>query len=237
MLSRQSGASYLRRLIPFIAVLVVLLGVAWVFPIGAWLVSFLAWVQANPGISWVVFIIAYIAACVLLVPGSLLTLGAGFVFGLPVGVAIVSVSSTLGASAAFLIGRYFVRDWVEGRLSSMPKFAALDRAIGERGALIVLLTRLSPVFPFNLLNYGLGVTRVKFLHYVGASWLGMLPATGLYVYLGSVGQSLTALFAGELETNLLTQVMFFAGLAATLLLTILITRFANRALNEELGAS
>ena len=227
----------MKRLIPFIAVLVILLGLAWVFPVGAWLISFLAWVQANPGTSWLVFIAAYVAACVLLVPGSLLTLGAGFVFGLPVGVVIVSVSSTLGASAAFLIGRYFVRDWVEGRLSSMPRFAALDRAIGERGALIVLLTRLSPVFPFNLLNYGLGVTRVKFLHYVGASWLGMLPATGLYVDLGSVGQSLTALFAGNLETSPLTQVMFFAGLAATLLLTILITRFANRALNEELGAS
>lgn len=226
----------MKRLIPFIAVFVALLGLAWALPIGDWLISFLAWVQANPGTSWMVFIAAYVVACVLLVPGSLLTLGAGFVFGLPVGIVIVSVSSTLGASAAFLIGRYLVRDWVEGRLSSMPRFAALDRAIGERGALIVLLTRLSPVFPFNLLNYGLGVTRVKFLHYVVASWLGMLPATGLYVYLGSVGQSLTALFAGELETRSLTQAMFFAGLAATLLLTILITRFANRALNEELGA-
>ena len=226
----------MRRLIPFLAVLLVLLGLVLLFPVGDWLVTFLAWIQANPGISWLAFIVAYVAACVLLVPGSLLTLGAGFVFGLPVGVAIVSLASTLGASAAFLIGRYFVRAWVESRLVSMPRFAALDRAIGERGALIVLLTRLSPVFPFNLLNYGLGVTRVKFLHYVGASWLGMLPATALYVYLGSVGQSLAALFAGELETSPLTQVMFFAGLAATLLLTILITRFANRALNEELGA-
>ena len=227
----------MKRLIPFVVVLVGLLSLVLLFPVGEWLVSFLGWVQANPGISWLVFIVVYIAACVLLVPGSLLTLGAGFVFGLPVGIIIVSISSTLGASAAFLIGRYFVREWVEGRLSSMPRFAALDRAIGERGALIVLMTRLSPIFPFNLLNYGLGVTRVKFLHYVGASWLGMLPATALYVYLGSVGQSLAALFAGELETNPLTQVMFFAGLAATLLLTILITRFANRALNEELGAS
>lgn len=226
----------MRRLIPFLAVLLVLLGLVLLFPVGDWLVTFLAWIQANPGISWLAFIVAYVAACVLLVPGSLLTLGAGFVFGLPVGVAIVSLASTLGASAAFLIGRYFVRAWVESRLVSMPRFAALDRAIGDRGALIVLLTRLSPVFPFNLLNYGLGVTRVKFLHYVGASWLGMLPATALYVYLGSVGQSLAALFAGELETSPLTQVMFFAGLVATLLLTILITRFANRALNEELGA-
>lgn len=224
----------MNRLLLFAAVILVLLVVAFLFPVGTWVLSFLGWVQANPGISWFVFIVAYVLACVLLVPGSLLTLGAGFVFGLPVGLAIVSLSSTLGASAAFLVGRYFVRDWVEKKLTAYPRFSALDRAVGERGALIVLLTRLSPVFPFNLLNYGLGITRVKFWHYVGASWLGMLPGTALYVYLGSAGQSLTALFAGELEISVLTQVMFAAGLAATLMLTVIITRFANQALNAQL---
>ena len=224
----------MNRLLLFAAAILVLLVVAFLFPVGTWVLSFLGWVQANPGISWLVFIVAYVLACVLLVPGSLLTLGAGFVFGLPVGLAIVSLSSTLGASAAFLVGRYFVRDWVEKKLAAYPRFSALDRAVGERGALIVLLTRLSPVFPFNLLNYGLGITRVKFWHYVAASWLGMLPGTALYVYLGSAGQSLTALFAGELETSVLTQVMFAAGLAATLLLTVIITRFANQALNAQL---
>lgn len=224
----------MNRLVVFVLTLLVLLGVAVVFPVADWVLGFLGWVQANPGVSWGVFILAYIAACVLLVPGSLLTLGAGFVFGLPVGLVIVSLSSTLGASAAFLVGRYFVREWVERKLAAYPRFAALDRAVGDRGALIVLLTRLSPVFPFNLLNYGLGITRVKFWHYVGASWLGMLPGTALYVYLGSAGQSLAALFAGELETTLLTQVMFGAGLLATLLLTIIITRFANKALNAQL---
>ncbi len=229
-----AGAETLNRLVFFGVAVAVLLGLIFVFPVGDWVLTFLGWVQSNQGTSWLVFIAAYVLACVLLVPGSLLTLGAGFVFGLPAGLAIVSLSSTLGASAAFLTGRYFVRDWVENKLSAYPRFAALDRAVGERGALIVLLTRLSPVFPFNLLNYGLGITRVKFWHYVGASWLGMLPGTALYVYLGSAGQSLTALFAGELETSVLTQVMFAAGLGATLLLTILITRFANQALNAQL---
>lgn len=224
----------MNRLVVFGLVLVALLVVVFLFPVGEWVLAFLGWVQANPGTSWLVFIVAYVLACVLLVPGSLLTLGAGFVFGLPVGLAIVSLSSTLGASAAFLTGRYFVREWVEHKLAAYPRFAALDRAVGDRGALIVLLTRLSPVFPFNLLNYGLGITRVKFWHFVGASWLGMLPGTALYVYLGSAGQSLTALFAGELETSGLTQIMFGAGLAATLLLTVIITRFANQALNAQL---
>ena len=224
-------------MIPFVVAIALLGAAAFVLPVGDWVLQFLAWVQANPGISWAVFIVAYVLACVLLVPGSLLTLGAGFVFGLPAGLAIVSLASTLGATAAFLVGRYFVRAWVERKLGAYPRFSALDRAVGERGALIVLLTRLSPVFPFNLLNYGLGITRVKLHHYVAASWLGMLPGTALYVYLGSAGQSLATLFAGELESTVLTRVLFGAGLLATLVLTVVITRFANRALGDQLDSA
>ena len=218
----------------FVGILVVLVAAVTVFPVAEWLTSLLEWIQANPGISWLVFMVVYILAAVLLVPGSILTLAAGFVFGLGTGLVLVSVSSTIGACLAFLIGRFFVRDWVESKLSAMPRFGALDRAVGDKGALIVMLTRLSPIFPFNLLNYAMGLTRVKFWHYAGASWLGMLPGTALYVYLGSVGQDLTALFASELPTSDLTQYLFYAGLAATLVLTVIITRIATNALNQQL---
>jgi uncharacterized membrane protein YdjX (TVP38/TMEM64 family) len=224
----------MQRVWIFGGIIAVLVLAVTLLPVVDWLQAFLAWVQANPGISWIVFILVYVAATVFMLPGSVLTLGAGFLFGLTAGFFVVSAASTLGAACAFLVGRFFVRDWVESKLGDMPRFNALDRAVGERGWLIVGLTRLSPIFPFNLLNYALGVTRVPFWQYVLASWIGMMPGTVLYVYLGSVGQNLTALFSGELPGSEYTQILFYGGLAATLLLTIVITRIATRALNQQL---
>ena len=134
----------------------------------------------------VLFVLLYVAATVLFLPGSILTLGAGVVFGLARGAVIVSISATLGATAAFLVGRYLARDWVAGKIEGHPKFKAIDEAVAREGWKIVGLTRLSPVFPFNLLNYAFGLTRVSLSHYVIASWIGMMPGTVMYVYLGSV---------------------------------------------------
>ena len=142
-----------------------------------------------------IFAAFYIAAVVLLLPGSLLTLSAGFLFGLGSGFIICSISSVLGATLAFLLGRFLARDWVAAKLLEMPRFAALDRAIGKRSAIIVLLTRLSPIFPFNLLNYALGLTGVSLRTYVLASWVGMMPGTLLYVYLGSIAKDLGSIQA------------------------------------------
>ena len=125
---------------------------AFTLPIVDWLAAFFAWVQANPAIAWAVFIVFYVGAVVLMLPGSILTLAAGYLFGLGYGFVIVSFASTVGATCAFLVGRFFARAWVAGKLSAMPRFSALDRAVGARGALVVLLTRLSPAFPFTLLN-------------------------------------------------------------------------------------
>jgi uncharacterized membrane protein YdjX (TVP38/TMEM64 family) len=224
----------LARPVLFAIAVAALLLLLWLVPIGEWLTAFLGWIDANRTISWLVFILAYAAFVVLLVPGSLMTLGAGFLFGLPFGFAVVSAASTLGAALAFLVGRYFLRGWVEQRLDNVPRFAALDRAIGERGWLIVLLTRLSPVFPFNLLNYALGLTGVRFTSYVVASWIGMMPGTLLYVYLGSVGQDLASLLAGDLPSSDATGWLFYGGLVATVVLTVMVTRIATRALNAQL---
>ena len=127
-------------------------------PVADALLLLFNWVDENRSISWLVFIIFYVMATVLVLPGSLLTLAAGFLFGLGYGFAIVSLASTLGATCAFLVGRFLARDWVAAKLQSQPRFSALDAAVGEQGAVVVLLTRLSPIFPFSLLNYGLGLT-------------------------------------------------------------------------------
>jgi len=188
-------------------------------------------------IAWAVFIVFYVGAVVLMLPGSLLTLGAGYLFGLGYGFAIVSFASTVGATCAFLVGRFFARQWVASKLSAMPRFSALDRAVGARGALVVLLTRLSPAFPFTLLNYALGLTQVPLKTYLLVSWLGMMPGTLLYVYLGSIAQNLTAVFSGELAESPVGNTLLYLGLAATLALTVLITRFASGALDQHLDTS
>ena len=218
-------------------VLVGLVIAAFTLPIVDWLAAFFAWVQANPAIAWAVFIVFYVSAVVLMLPGSILTLGAGYLFGLGYGFVIVSFASTVGATCAFLVGRFFAREWVAGKLSAMPRFSALDRAVGTRGALDVLLTRLSPAFPFTLLNYALGLTQVPLKTYVLVSWLGMMPGTLLYVYLGSIAQNVTAVFSGELAASPVGNTLLYVGLAATLALTVLITRFASGALDEHLDTS
>lgn len=223
------------RVVIFVVVVIALLTAAATLPIVDWVRWLLTWVEENRAVSWAVFIVVYIVATVFLVPGSLLTLGAGFVFGLPIGFVIVSFASVAGASCAFLVGRFFVRGWVEDKLVNMPRFNALDRAVGEKGWLIVLLTRLSPAFPFNLLNYALGITQVRFTHYVLASWLGMIPGTVLYVYFGSVALNIAELFSGNLPESDASVWLFYGGLTATLVLTVVVTRFATRALNAELS--
>ncbi len=184
-----------------------------------------------------IFIALYIAACLFLVPGALLTLGAGAVYGLAKGTAIVSVSATLGAVCAFLAGRTLARGWVEKKIAAYPKFAAIDDAVAREGWKIVGLTRLSPVFPFNLLNYAYGVTKVSLRDYFFASWIGMLPGTVLYVYLGSLAGDLAAVGAasGASGAGALQWTLRGAGLAATVAVTVLITRIAKSALDQKVS--
>jgi uncharacterized membrane protein YdjX (TVP38/TMEM64 family) len=175
---------------------------------------------------------AYAAATVLFVPGSALTLGAGFLFGVLVGTIVVSVGSVLGACGAFLVGRTVARGWVARKVAGNPKFAAIDEAVGRQGFRIVLLTRLSPIFPFNMLNYAYGLTKVPFWKYALASWIGMLPGTVMYVYLGSGLRSLAAAAAGETEGGMAERIFFWVGLAVAILVALVVTRIARRALKR-----
>lgn len=185
---------------------------------------------------------SYVVACVALVPGSLLTLGAGFLaaliwpesftLALLFGTAAVSVGSVAGATAAFLLGRNLARDWIAGRFAGDRRFAALDNAIGRNGFKMVFLIRLSPAFPFNLLNYALGLTRVSLRDYVLASWLGMLPGTVMYVYLGTGLSSLAAAATGQTGDGPGRYLLPAVGLAATVALVMFVTRIARAALRE-----
>lgn len=196
------------------------------------LVRALEWIEGLGVIGLGVFVLAYILASVFLVPASLLTLGAGFVYGLWKGFLLVSVSSVLGATAAFLVGRYLARDWVNAKVESNERFAAIDGAVAREGWKIVGLTRLSPVFPFNLLNYMFGVTKVPLAHYVAASWIGMIPGTVMYVYLGSTAGSLATLGATEGGRTPAQWALLVVGLVVTVFVTVFVTRLAKNALSE-----
>jgi uncharacterized membrane protein YdjX (TVP38/TMEM64 family) len=200
------------------------------FHVQDWLKSALDWIGRLGPWGLVIFVGLYVVATVLFVPGSVLTLGAGAVFGVALGSVCVSISATLGATAAFLVGRYLARDAIARKIEKNGKFAAIDRAVADEGWKIVLLTRLSPVFPFTLLNYAFGLTRVKLSHYVLASWLGMIPGTVMYVYLGS----LVNLGAGRRQRTTGEWVLYGAGLLATVTVTVFVTRLARRALAKRI---
>jgi len=203
-----------------------------VLPVKDYLAGFLDRIESVGPWGPVLLAAAYTVACVLFVPGSILTLGAGFLFGVVWGTIAVSVGSVLGATAAFLVGRTLARGWIEGRIASYPRFQAIDRAVGEQGFRIVLLVRLSPVFPFNLLNYAFGLTKVRLWQYVLASWIGMLPGTVMYVYLGSALKSLADVAAGSPEGGTPQTIFFVVGLVMTIVATVVVTRVARRALDE-----
>lgn len=189
---------------------------------------FVAWVDGLGALAPIVFVLGYAAAVVGFVPGSILTLAAGLIFGLGSGTAYVFVAAVIGSSLAFWVARSLARQRVERWIADDARFVAIDRAVAHEGRRIVFLLRLSPLFPFNLLNYALGLTRVRFGDYLLAS-LGMLPATFLYVYLGRVAGNLAAVSEGR---AVLPGWAFWLGLGITLVVTVWITRLARRALQD-----
>jgi uncharacterized membrane protein YdjX (TVP38/TMEM64 family) len=191
----------------------------------------LGWISSLGAMAPVAFISVYIIACVLLVPGSVITLGAGALFGVVRGSIYVAVGATLGATAAFLIGRYLAREWVGRKLTGNNTFDAIDTAVGREGWKIVGLTRLSPVFPFNLLNYAYGLTAVSLRDYVIATGLGILPGTVFYVYIGSLAGSLAGAGAAKTPQTTARWVLNLAGLAATAAVVLSTARIARRALH------
>lgn len=230
---RGAGRTLLRT-VAAVAVLVavVLLGRT----AGAQLPAFVAWVESLGPWAPAVFIGGYALATVALVPGSLLTLVGGAVFGVVAGSAYVFAGAVIGSVLAFLAARHLARPAVERRISGDERFRRIDRAVEREGLKIVFLLRLSPVLPFALLNYALGVTRVRFAHYLIAS-LGMIPATVLYVYSGKIaGDVATLLGGGEIARGWGYWALLALSLVATAAVAVLTARIARRALQDRTDA-
>ena len=190
----------------------------------------LVWIESLGSIAPIAFISIYIGSTVAFLPAFILTLGAGVLFGVWLGSIYVFIGATLGSIVAFLIGRYLARDWVAKKIADNDKFTAIDRAVGKEGLKIVLLTRLSPAFPFNLLNYAFGVTGVSIQDYVIGS-IGMIPGTIMFVYIGSLAGSLALIGTEAQPTNPTLQwTIRIVGLIATIGVTVYVTRLAKQAL-------
>jgi len=226
---KEKGIKTKIRPILFLVVILSLLVIAKIFGLGEKLGQLHNWIGGLGPLGPLVFIAIYIVAVAAAIPGSALTVAAGALFGSVFGVIWVSIASTLGASLAFLIARYFARDAIVKWLSGNEKFRRLDQLTEDHGAIIVALTRLVPIFPFNLLNYGFGLTRVRFSTYVLWSWLCMLPGTVLYVVgADAVTKGLTR---GEVPWVLV------GALAGTGIVLFVIVRFARKKLQDKEGAS
>ena len=212
------------------AAVVALFVAARLLPVEEWLRAFPSWVARQGPLGGVLYGAVYTAATLFFVPAWILTVGAGLIFGVLWGTVIVSIASTTTAAAAFLIARHLARARVEAFARGNEKFAAIDRAIREKGWRVVALLRLSPLVPFNLSNYLYGLTPVPFGSYVLASWIAMLPGTVLYVSIGSAGQA--AALGRERQRSPLEWALIGAGLVATAVVTVMITRAARRELQR-----
>lgn len=215
-----------------LGVVAALMAAGYLLDLGQYVEQLRDWVTQQGFLGYVVVGGAYVIACVLMLPGSALTLLAGVLFGVVWGTVTVSIASTLGASAAFWVGRTVARGWVEQKVAGSDRFAAIDEAVGKQGLKIVFLTRLSPIFPFNLQNYAYGLTKVAFWKYVLASWIGMLPGTLMYVYLGDATGKVVNVKLDDLGRDGVGQMAFWMGLAAAIVVAVLVARIARNALRR-----
>jgi uncharacterized membrane protein YdjX (TVP38/TMEM64 family) len=232
---KSAPKSTVGRLVALIIIVIVLFLAMKFLPGQEWLGSFNDWVGQMGVAGIFIFIGVYAVATVLLAPGVILTIGAGFAFGLWKGFLAVSAGATLGASLSFLVARFVARDKVEAIAKRNEKFRNIDSAIGKQGAKLIFLLRLSPAIPFNLSNYFYGLTGVKFWPYVLASWLGMIPGTFLYVYIGTAGKAAVSAAAGGEAMKHGWQYWTFLsiGLVATIIVTVWVTKIARDALHSQ----
>ncbi len=218
------------KLIVAILVVITLSILTVVLPVKEWIREFIDWVQQLGPAGVVIFIIAYALATVLFLPGWIFTVSAGLIYGIVAGTAIALTGAVIGASLAFLVARYLLRQNIEELTKKNPRFRAIDDAIGKNGWKIIGLLRLSPLIPFNLSNYFYGITAIPFWQYVLVSAVGMLPGTLLYAYLGAIGRA--GVSGSAASHNKWQYVLLAIGLIATVAVTILVSRIAKNALKK-----
>ncbi len=203
-------------------------------PVTDWLQLSLVWAQTHTAYAWLIFIMLYMLAAVCMFPAVLLTLSAGIMFGVLAGTVLVSVASLLGAVLVFAVGRTVARAQVRRLVSRTDKFIALERAIRSKGFWMVLLIRLSPLFPYVVQNYLFSVSSISWRDYTVATWLGMLPGIVLYTSIGAAATNLAAIFSGQAVAGTAGKALFVAGVVITLVIILVITRVAGKALQEEI---
>jgi uncharacterized membrane protein YdjX (TVP38/TMEM64 family) len=224
----------LSRLTVAVVGLVVVVTLAWFLPVTDWTIGLAERIRGAGATGLLIFIAIYVVAEVALVPGSLLTMAAGFAYGPIAGLLVASPASVLAATTAFVLGRTALREWVRKKVATSSHARALDRAIHHNSFKLILLLRLSPLLPFNVLNYILGAAGVPVGRYVIASFVGMLPGTWLYVYLGSLATTAAGIAHPEEGGGPARFTLTIGGLIATVLAVLFITRAARRMLDEEL---
>jgi uncharacterized membrane protein YdjX (TVP38/TMEM64 family) len=222
------------KLVVLLLVIVIFTVAIQSFNLQAWLPVVLGRVASLGVWAPIAFVSIYVIATLCLIPGSLLTLGAGILFGVVLGSIYTFVGASLGAIAAFCVSRYVARKWIVTQIARDAKFQAVDQAVAQEGLKIVLLSRLSPVFPFTWLNYAFGLSQLSFLDYA-IGCLGMIPATVMYVYIGSLLGDLAALVSGTTTRSRTPAelILLGVGLVATVIVTFYITRLARKALNQK----
>lgn len=206
-----------------------------VFDIQAYLLALITWIEELGFIGRVLYALIYTVATVLFVPGSILTLGAGILFGIVEGALVVVVGATLGALFAFITGRYFLAGWIGGWVTRFPKFKSVYDAIGKEGGKIIFFLRLSPLFPFNASNYIYALTSVKTMPYVWATFFGIMPGVVMYVYFGTLLGDVAQAATDGAQSNPLRWLLLGLGLIATVFVTIYATKIAKKALANSVG--
>lgn len=220
----------------FVVTAVVCVAVGYL-PAGQYIRQAMIWVEQAGPVGMIATVVLYVAVTVLVLPAFPLAVAAGFIYGLVWGTVVVAVGSTLGACGAFLLGRFMGRSWIESKLTPGRRLAGIDRAVGRSGFRLVFLLRTNPLTPYNVMNYAMALTAVPFWKYALASLLGVVPGTFVYVYAGagvrSVADSVAGVDLMPHESGPVGQVFFWAGLALTVVLVIVIARMTRRALQQE----
>ncbi len=226
--------------VPKLRVLIIVLGIAlvaaatYLLPLGEWVTNLAQGAREAGTRGVVIFFVAYVISTVAGLPGSVLTLALGFAYGPVWGLAIASPAAVTGATCAFLLGRTLLRDWAARKVGGSARARAIEAAVEREGFKLVLLLRLSPVVPFNALNYVLSLTSVRLGTYVLASLVGMLPGAALYVYLGSLAPAAAELSSSAQGGGAARTTLYVIGLLATVAVVVVGTRAARRALDAEL---
>lgn len=232
----EAAAKTQLRAILGIGLLVAMVVAAITLPVNEWLGVAATWIEENPLPGRILFVAGFIVLTALMVPGSVLMLCGGYLFGMALGFPLTAIAIALGALASSFVSRTLARDWLAQRFAEDARFKAIDRAVANKGFLIVLLSRLSLLIPYNVLNLIYGLSGISLLKMTTATAIGMIPAVALYTYLGSIAGNFDELIANRSQQDWVSQLVLFSGLVMVIVVTLVIHRTATRELQRELKA-